>query len=179
MMKQVDGTDSKCTSPKTAWSSGKTNKIILSKEQIKCGVPTYQLFGTKFYRFWPRWMGHLYSTQKRNIHKLYVFDKQKIRAILNQAVADKRMESLAVFNHIVRPSLEQGLTPKMCLNVGWEATKNICKQTYHISKLLSSWESAMQLYLPERNVSLQPITLNSLFFCPFPLHHLPWQTIQS
>lgn len=39
-------------------------------------------------------MGHLYLTQKRNIYKLYVFDKQWIQAIMNHPVADKITEIL-------------------------------------------------------------------------------------
>lgn len=55
-------------------------------------------------------MGHLYLSQKRNIYKLYVFDEQQIQATINQPVADKRMESLAEFNHVARPSVGQQLT---------------------------------------------------------------------
>lgn len=39
-----------------------------------------------------------------------MFDKQQTQTIKNQPVADKRMESLAVFNHVVRPSLGQQQT---------------------------------------------------------------------
>lgn len=62
----------------------------------------------------------------------------KYKAIINQPVTDKRMESLAGFNHIVRPSLGQQLTLNCVFKCRLTGNKNTCKQKYQEDTLFSS-----------------------------------------